>query len=243
MQQAVAAHRRGDFPTAEARYRAVLRYSPDHADATHFLGLLAHQTGHNDAALELLQRAVELGPGSHLYRHNFAGVLQTLGRHAEAERRYQEALSLKPDYAEALIGLAKSCEAQGRSAEALTFYDRALELAPHNLDACLGSGDVLVERVRRNQALQRYRQARALAAGDSQQLQRVGLAFHDLDAHTEARRCFEAALVLQPDFVEAHNSLGITLGDLGICRTPKRSIVRRCGSSRIMWGPITTSPA
>ncbi|HKT31237.1 MAG TPA: sulfotransferase [Gammaproteobacteria bacterium] len=215
MQEAVAAHQRGDFPGAEARYRRVLRENPAHADATHFLGLLAHQTGHDDAALELLQRAIELGSGSPLYRHNLAGVLQALGRHAEAERRYREALNLKPDYAEAVIGLAKTCEAQGRSAEALPLFDRALQLAPHNHDALLGRGEVLAVRVQRNQALDCYRQARALSEHDSQQLQRVGLAFHGMDAHAEARACFEAALILQPDFVEAHNSLGITLGDMG----------------------------
>lgn len=215
MQEAVAAHQRGDFSGAEVRYRKVLRDTPAHADATHFLGLLAHQTGHDDAALELLERAIALGPGSHLYRHNLAGVLQGLGRHAEAERRYREALSLKPDYAEAVIGLAKTCEAQGRSAEALELYDQALQLAPRNHAAWLGRGGVLAVRVQRNRALDCYRQARALAEHDSQQLQRVGLAFHSVDAHAEARACFEAALALQPDFVEAHNSLGITLGDMG----------------------------
>ncbi|HKV97622.1 MAG TPA: sulfotransferase [Gammaproteobacteria bacterium] len=215
MQEAVAAHQRGDFTGAEARYRRVLRENPAHADATHFLGLLAHQTGHDDAALELLERAIELGPGSPLYRNNLAGVLQALGRHAEAERRYREALNLKPDYVEAVIGLAKTCEAQGRSAEALMLYDRALQLAPRNLDAWLGRGAVLAVRAQYKQALDCYRQARALAEHDSQQLQRVGLAFHGVDAHVEARGCFVAALALQADSVEAHNSLGITLGDMG----------------------------
>ena len=215
MQEAVAAHQRGDFPGAEARYRRVLRENPAHADATHFLGLLAHQTSHDDAALELLERAIELGPGSHLYRHNLAGVLQALGRHAEAERRYREALNLKPDYAEAVIGLAKTCEAQGRSAEALMLYDRALQLTPRNLDAWLDRGAVLAVRVQRNQALDCCRRARLIATQDADQLQRVGLAFHDVDAHVEACSCFEQALTLRPNFVEAHNSLGITLGDMG----------------------------
>lgn len=215
MQGAISAHQRGEFAVAEDHYRKVLQYSPYHADATHFLGLLAHQTGHNDAALELLQRAIELGPGSHLYRHNLAGVLQALNRPAEAERCYREALTLKPDYRQALIGLAKSQQAQNRFADALAAYDRALALAPQDLDALLGRAEVLIECVQRTAALDCCRRARTLAASDAAQLQRVGLAFHDFDAHREARACFEAALVLQPDLAEAHNSLGITLGDLG----------------------------
>lgn len=215
MHEAVAAHQRGDYAIAEARYRAVLRGAPTHPDATHFLGLLAHQTGHNDAALELLQQAIQLGPDSHLYRHNLAGVLQQLGRHAEAERRYREALTLKSDYVEALIGLAKSQQAQQRLKDALATYDAALALAPHNIEVLLGRAGVLAERVERRAALNCCRQARTLAVQDVRQLQRVGLTFHDLDAHQEARACFEAALALHPDFVEAHVSLGTTLADLG----------------------------
>lgn len=215
MQEAVAAHRRGDFATAEECYREVLRRKPTHADAMHFLGLLAHQTGHNDAALPLLQRAIELGPNSHLYRHNLAGVLQALGRHAEAERRYLEALALKSDYVDALIGLAKSQEAQNRFQDALASYTQALALAPHHFEALLGRGAALAERVQRGAALTSYREALALSRQDADKLQRVGLALHDLDAHAEARACFERALVLRPDFVEARNSLGSTLGDLG----------------------------
>ncbi|MGH8402622.1 MAG: tetratricopeptide repeat protein, partial [Gammaproteobacteria bacterium] len=85
MQEAVAAHQRGDFTGAEARYRKVLRASPAHADATHFLGLLAHQTGHDEAALDLLRHSIDLGPGSPLYRLNLGGVYKELGRYAEAE--------------------------------------------------------------------------------------------------------------------------------------------------------------
>lgn len=215
MHEAVAAHQRGDYAIAEAGYRAVLRGAPAHPDATHFLGLLAHQTGHHDAALELLQQAIQLGPDSYLYRHNLAGVLQQLGRHVEAERRYREALTLKSDYLEALIGLAKSQQAQYRFADALATYDTALALAPGNPEVLLGRAGVLAERVERRAALDCCRQARTLAAQDAEQLQRVGLAFHDLDAHREARACFETALALRPDFVEAHNSLGATLADLG----------------------------
>lgn len=215
MHEAVAAHRRGDYATAEARYRAVLRGAPAHPDAMHFLGLLAHQTGHNDAALELLQQAIQLGPDSPLYRHNLAGVLQQLGRHAEAERRYREALALKPDYVEALIGLAKSQLAQYRFTDALASYDAALALAPRNLEVLLGRAGVLAERVERGAALACCREAHTIAAQDAGQLQRVGSAFHDLDAHREARACFEAALALRPDFVEAHVSLATTLADLG----------------------------
>ncbi len=215
MQQAVAWHKQNNYQQAEAAYREVLRRIPDHADATHFLGLLAHQTGHDESALQLLERAVALGPASALYRHNLAGVLREIGSHSEAERRYHEALKLKPEYTDAIIGLAMVQLARGNHEQAHALYVQALTMDADNFEAHLGCGNTLLELARRQQALDHYLEARRLASGKAEQLQQVGSAMRDAGAMREARRCFEEALSLQPDFVEAHNSLGILLGDLG----------------------------
>ncbi|HVC28395.1 MAG TPA: sulfotransferase [Gammaproteobacteria bacterium] len=215
MLQAVACYKRRDYRNAEAGYREVLRQYPEHADATHFLGLLAHQTGHSDAALALLKRAIELGPSSAMYRHNLGVVHRELGQNLEAERCYLEALTLKPDYVEAFIGLAMAQQALGHFEDAYANYVRASALDAHNFEAQLGSGSVLLELTRRNQALEHYHEAHRLAAGDAEKLQRVGLCMREAGAMPEAQACFEQALALRPDFVEAHNSLAITLGDRG----------------------------
>ncbi|MGH8373350.1 MAG: tetratricopeptide repeat-containing sulfotransferase family protein [Gammaproteobacteria bacterium] len=215
MQRAVMAQQQGDLVTAEKGYREVLRIVPKHADATHFLGLLAHQTGHTQAALDLLQRAILLGPGSPLYRHNLAGVLREQGRHAEAEIRYREALALKPGYVDALIGLAMSQMARNRFEDALAGYRQVLASDRGNFEARLGCGAALLELTRQDEALACYREAQLLVAGDAEKLHRLGLAMREAGAAEEAQGCFMQALALRPDFVEAHNSLGIALGDLG----------------------------
>ena len=80
MREALAAHRQGDFTVAEARYRQILQKFPAHADAIHYLGLLSHQIGDDEAALRLLRRAIELSPKSYLYRHNQIGRASCRGR-------------------------------------------------------------------------------------------------------------------------------------------------------------------
>ncbi|MGA9855247.1 MAG: sulfotransferase [Gammaproteobacteria bacterium] len=215
MRQAVIWHQQNDFSRAEAGYREVLRLIPAHADATHFLGLLAHQTGHTEVAKSLLNKSIVLGPGSALYRHNLAGMFRELGQHLEAERCYLEALTLNPDYVDALIGLAMSQQALGRFEDAYANYVRASVLDARSFEAHLGSGGVLLELTRRREALDCYRNAYQLAADDADKLQRLGLAMREASAMLDAKNCFEQALVPRPDFVEAHNSLAITLGDLG----------------------------
>lgn len=215
MQEAITAHRHNDWATAEKRYREVLRRSPAHPDATHFLGLLAHQAGHDEAALKLLRRAIELNPGSDLYRLNLGGVLQALGRYREAEHCYSEALRLKHDHVGARMGLAQVKVLQNRLEEALADYEHVLALEPGNFEARMGQGSVLMELTRRTEALACYRKAHALCALDADKLQRLGRAYLDLDAADAARSCFESALAIRPDDAEAHNSLGIALGELG----------------------------
>ncbi len=44
-------HHKGRLDKAEKCYRKILKYSPNHIDAIHFLGLLMHQMGKSQEAL------------------------------------------------------------------------------------------------------------------------------------------------------------------------------------------------
>src|SRR5207248_10437101 len=55
---AVRHHQRGELPQAETIYRKILAAQPRNADAMQLLGVLAHQIGRNDAALDLIGRAI-----------------------------------------------------------------------------------------------------------------------------------------------------------------------------------------
>ena len=47
-------HQAGRLAEAEALYQRVLQADSRHVDALHFLGVIAHQNGRNDAAVELI---------------------------------------------------------------------------------------------------------------------------------------------------------------------------------------------
>src|SRR5688572_25807869 len=81
--RAVRHHQAGELRDAERLYRDILARDPDHIKSLNFLGLVAHQHGRNDAALELLGKALALDervPESH---YNIALVLHALGRTAD----------------------------------------------------------------------------------------------------------------------------------------------------------------
>src|SRR5687768_345962 len=72
---ALQIHRRGHLVEAEILYRKITEAVPDYADAHHFLGVLMHQRGNSDAAVELIDRSIALNPGEPNYYNNLGNVL------------------------------------------------------------------------------------------------------------------------------------------------------------------------
>src|SRR5437868_11273433 len=71
--EAAAHHRAGRLAAAERMCRRILAIDPDHADGLHLLGLIAHQTGHSDQALELIGRAIALNDADPELHNDIAG--------------------------------------------------------------------------------------------------------------------------------------------------------------------------
>ena len=58
---------------AEAIYRSVLKDQPQHPDALHLLGCIARQTGKNDIAVNLIEKAIKLNPKASNF-YNSCGI-------------------------------------------------------------------------------------------------------------------------------------------------------------------------
>ena len=55
-------HKAGRLPQAESIYKQILQSDPDQPAALHLLGVIAHQTGKNDTAVDLITQALALKP-------------------------------------------------------------------------------------------------------------------------------------------------------------------------------------
>ncbi len=77
---AVRHHRAGALAEAEQLYRQILAADPRHVVALHLLGVLAHQQGRNDLAVEAIGRALRLAPDYAEAHANLGVVLREQGR-------------------------------------------------------------------------------------------------------------------------------------------------------------------
>ena len=64
---------RGRAREAADRYQQVLRANPSQPDALYLLGVLAHQTGNQEAAIELMRRAIRVA-GEQPRLHEILGL-------------------------------------------------------------------------------------------------------------------------------------------------------------------------
>src|ERR1700686_4014803 len=101
--RALALHQNGSIADAQTLYRQILRVVPDHFDALHLLGVSECQIGHLDAAERFLRRALVIDPRSAAAHSNLGNVLFQSRRLDEALAGFEQAIALKPDYAEAFF--------------------------------------------------------------------------------------------------------------------------------------------
>ncbi len=59
---AVQHHQGGRVPQAEQLYRQILQVDPQHVGALHLLGLLCHQVGRSELAIEYIGQALRIQP-------------------------------------------------------------------------------------------------------------------------------------------------------------------------------------
>src|SRR5690349_7336351 len=103
---AVRHHQDGRLQEAERIYRQILSHEPNHANAIYLLGLLAHQAGHHEMAVDYIRRAIEIQGDDPIIHDNLGLVLMAIHRIVEAEACFRRAIELSPERPSAHTHLA-----------------------------------------------------------------------------------------------------------------------------------------
>jgi tetratricopeptide (TPR) repeat protein len=201
-------HRAGRLNEAESIYRQVLAADPENADGLHLLGVMAHQRGQNELAIDLIGKAIAHNSAVADFHCNFGNATRALGRHAEAETHYRRALRLNPTHVESYNNLGNALSAQGRIKEAEQQFRRALGLRPGYAVAHFNLADSLCAQGRTKQAVTHYQQAVGLFPAFPAAHFNLALALHTQGKLAEAAASCREAIAIEPNWAHAHRRLG-----------------------------------
>ena len=208
-------HAAGRLPEAEAVYRQILAFQPSHPDAVHLLGVIAHQRGQHDVAVELIRRAISLRPNFVEAYSNLGVVLEALGQNEQAIAALRQAIALNPSHVKSYNNLGVSLRVIGQIDEAIAAQRQAIALNPGYASAYNNLGIALRARKQFVEAIAACRQAIALNPGSSKAYNNLGISLRDCDRLDEALEACRQAVQLDPTSAEAHSNLGTTLRETG----------------------------
>ncbi|MDR3404796.1 MAG: tetratricopeptide repeat protein [Chthoniobacter sp.] len=207
-------HQAGRLADAEALYRQILAVQPNHADALHFLGVIAHQSGRNDLAVDHIRKSIALKPGNHAAHSNLATALAQRGQLEEALGEYRLAIELKPEDTAAHFNLGNALLRQGRPDEASVAYQRALQFKPDFTEVYVNLGTALKEMGRLDEAIAAFRRAIAIDPNFAAAHNNLGNALTEAGLSAEACAVCRRAIQLHPNYAEAYSNLGNALARL-----------------------------
>ena len=211
-ERGAALHSSGDANAAERHFRAALDLDPGHVDAQIDLGVALLAQGLPAAAERACRRALELSPGALAAHINLGSSLERQGRLQEAAAAWRKGLDIDPASVHALCNLSGVCLRLGEAGQAASLAEQAVRCAPGFAEAHLRHGKALLELGFAQAASGSLREAARLAPADAAIQNALGHALDVQGELDEALRCYERALAIQPENVQAHvNRAGIWL--------------------------------
>ena len=141
--------------------------------------------------------------------YNYAVVLKKMRDHEAAILNYENAIKLKPDYAEAYVNIGNIHQERMAYEAALEPYNRAIEINPLLAGAYYNRGVVLQELARHDEALADYDRALLLQPNHYLAYLNKAVILYELKRKAEAALHYERILQFDPENVDAQWNLGI----------------------------------
>jgi predicted TPR repeat methyltransferase len=183
---------------AQELYRRVLKVAPNHPQALHYSGVLAHQQGRTDEAVMLIEKSLALQPDRADCYNNLGIILQSSGKLERAIEAYERAIALDPSHANAYSNLGVLLRATGKASEAEAAYRRAIRLDSDHIDAYTNLGILLNGLKRTEEAAACFSKVITLRPSHREARRLLALAYCTLGEIGEAVNIFKKWLEEEP---------------------------------------------
>jgi tetratricopeptide (TPR) repeat protein len=189
----------GRYAQLEEEARSVVRAHSKCGEAWLLLGIASSSQGRD--ALHPLAIAAGLLPNDPVAQLNYGNALGRSGLLDEAAARYERALNLEPEFAEALGNLGNVLLERGRPEEAVKMCLRATEIKPGFAEAHNTLGTALLKLARTDEAITSFRRALLQNDGFAEAHASLANALGRVGRLDEAVASYRRALEIKPDCV------------------------------------------
>lgn len=180
--------------------------------------LLGSQAG-NEAAADLLGKAVELDSTFAVAQYALGLVHLSLGNRWKAAAQFRASIQLDPTFPEPYKALGDLFLGAPRRLfdQAVEAYQKALELRPFYADAHVGLGDARAAKGEVDAAISSYQKALLYNPGNPKVHLSLGKIYYgEKGLYYESVASYKKAIELDPQFLEARMGLGEVYEDKGL---------------------------
>ncbi|NEP56880.1 MAG: tetratricopeptide repeat protein [Symploca sp. SIO2G7] len=163
-------------------------------------------------AAVLLINVLKSANATDLYRRG--ETFFELKRYEQALDAYEQAVAIRPEYAEAWQGQGSTLSQLQQYEEALEAYDQAIQIQPDYLKAWNSRGEALTQLQRYEEAIDAFDAALKIQSDSLEAWQGRGDVQIKLQQYNDAIASFDQALELQPDYFQAWYRRGWALHNL-----------------------------
>jgi predicted O-linked N-acetylglucosamine transferase (SPINDLY family) len=227
IQQAWAALQRGDAQASASLFAQIAAKDPANAEAHAGLGHVLLRLGHEQQAVESLQRAQQLAPQLPQAWRDLALLAMRRSDFAGAESSVRRAVTLQPNDANAWFLLAQALFALARFDEAEGAFGRAAALHPSFIDARFKLGNMAFDQNAFAAASRHYGAFVEVRKNDLNGWINYGLSLASAGDLGAARSAFETAVALAPNQVKPLALLATVLKQSGAPLSELAPVARR----------------
>jgi protein O-mannosyl-transferase len=169
------------------------------------------QTAYWQDSKTLWTRALGCTTSNYAAHAGLGNALLQDGKIDEAMGNYQDAVQIKPDYADARNNLGNILLQKGRVEEAITQFQKTLQIKPDNADARYNLGLSFHQQGRLDEAISQYEKALKIKPDYAKAHYNLGNALLQKGRADEAIAQYQKALDIEPDNADVHLNLGNAL--------------------------------
>ncbi len=193
----------------------ILQESPNHAETINLLGIVSHQLGKHQAALNLLKQAHDLDPDNPIIHYNRALILRSQGHLKDALGAFQQTIKYAPKFAAAYLQTGSLLREMHRPHDAVTFLKLALILQPSNEQTIYSLGNTYNILAQYDEAIICFQTLIKKHPKNTHLYINLGVAYQRQNEIEKAVQCYQAAISLDPSMAEAYSNLGVAYRHIG----------------------------